>query len=93
MQICFDDYDQEDERSDIVDADDNCEIREENKECPDDEEVDRLFVDTDEKLNTTAAEEYFRGDFQLSRNKPELSSQTFDSQTQATISLGPTLHM
>ena len=60
MQICFDEdddeYVHEEERSDIIE-----ENEEEGKEVIDDEDedVDRLFVDTDEKLNTTAADEYF----------------------------------
>lgn len=55
MQICFDDYEDEDDRSDI--------IEDEEHKMHDDEDVDRMLNDTDEKLNNTA-DEYFRGDFQ-----------------------------
>ena len=70
MQICFDEYDQdayEEERSEILeegeDVDDEEEEKKGGEEEEDDEDadVDRLFYDTDEKLNNTS-EEYFRGD-------------------------------
>ena len=68
MQICFDEYDQEayeeeeEERSEILEEGEDVEEEEEEKKGGDeDEDVDRLFYDTDEKLNNTS-EEYFRGD-------------------------------
>ena len=68
MQICFDEYDQEayeEERSEILeegeDVDDEEEEKKGEEEEEDDADVDRLFYDTDEKLNNTS-EEYFRGD-------------------------------
>ncbi len=66
MQICFDEYDQEadEERSDIQEEGEDDDEEEEKKggeEEDEDADVDRLFYDTDEKLNNTS-EEYFRGD-------------------------------
>lgn len=67
MQICFDEYDQEayeeeeeEERSEIIEEGEDVE-EEEEKGVDEDEDVDRLFYDTDEKLNNTS-EEYFRGE-------------------------------
>lgn len=98
LPICFDDYDQEEEEEAAIErSDDNNNAgNEEVKEgqTQDDEEIDHLFINTDEKLNTTAAEEYFKSDFQQSRNRHgDLTSYTMDSQTQATIALGPNLNM
>ena len=69
MQICFDEYDQEayeeeeEERSEILEEGEDVDDDEEEKKGgeDEDEDVDRLFYDTDEKLNNTS-EEYFRGD-------------------------------
>ena len=70
MQICFDEeYDQdayEEERSEILEEGEDVDDEEEEKkggeeEDDEDADVDRLFYDTDEKLNNTS-QEYFRGD-------------------------------
>jgi hypothetical protein len=69
MQICFDEYDQEayeeEERSEILEEGEDVDDEDEEKKGGEDEEedadVDRLFYDTDEKLNNTS-EEYFRGE-------------------------------
>ena len=53
---------EEEERSEILEEGEDVEEEEEEKKGGDeDEDVDRLFYDTDEKLNNTS-EEYFRGD-------------------------------
>jgi hypothetical protein len=87
MQICFDDEDDDEgvdygqeERSDIIEE----EYVQKEEE---DEDVDRLFVNTDEKINNSP--DYFKGGDGI--------TQTLDSSSTVhglgVVSLGPNLNM